>query len=180
MTASQRLSRGGQRPEDGGQDLRNARSELLATMEQTFIIVKPDAVQRGLVGEVLGRLERRGLKLVACKMLRAERALVEEHYAEHAGKGFYEGLVSFLSSSPVVAAIFEGPGAIAMVRTTIGATNPLNAAPGTVRGDLAVDFGRNIIHASDGAESATREIALWFGADAALAWERSNEAWIIE
>lgn len=152
----------------------------MATMEQTLVIAKPDAVQRGLVGEIFGRLERRGLKLVACQMLQVDRALAEEHYAEHKGKGFYEGLVSFITSSPVVAAVFTGPGAIATVRSTVGATNPANAAPGTIRGDLGVDVGRNLIHASDGTESAAREIALWFGPDAVLDWTRAQEQWIVE
>ncbi len=114
----------------------------MAEMEQTLVIAKPDAVQRGLVGEVLGRFERRGLQLVACQMLRVDRALAEEHYAEHRGKPFFAGLVSFITSSPVVAAVFAGPGAITLVRATIGSTNPANAPLGTIRGDFALDVGR--------------------------------------
>lgn len=152
----------------------------MAEIERTLVIAKPDAVQRGLVGEIIGRLERRGLQLVACKMIVVDRALAEEHYAEHKGKGFFEGLVSFITSSPVVVAVFAGPGAIALVRKTNGATNPASAEPGTVRGDLGVDVGRNLVHASDGAESAVREIALWFTPEEILPWERTNERWIRE
>ncbi len=152
----------------------------MAEMERTLVIAKPDAVQRGLVGEIVGRLERRGLQLVACKMINVSRARAEEHYAEHKGKPFFEGLVSFITSSPVVVAVFTGPGAIATVRKTNGATNPANAEPGTVRGDLGVDVGRNLVHASDGAESAAREIGLWFTPDELLPWERTNECWIRE
>ncbi len=152
----------------------------MAEMERTLVIAKPDAVQRGLVGEIIGRLERRGLQLVACKMINVSRALAEEHYAEHKGKPFFEGLVSFIISSPVVAAVFAGPGAIAIVRKTNGATNPANAEPGTLRGEFGVDVGRNLVHASDGAESAAREIGLWFTPDELLPWERANERWIRE
>ena len=152
----------------------------MAEMERTLVIAKPDAVQRGLVGEIVGRLERRGLQLIACKMINVSRALAEEHYAEHKGKPFFEGLVSFITSSPVVVAVFAGPSAIATVRKTNGATNPTNAEPGTVRGDLGVDVGRNLVHASDGAESAAREIALWFTPAEILPWERTNERWIRE
>ncbi len=152
----------------------------MAEMEQTLVIAKPDAVQRGLVGEVLGRFERRGLQLVACQMLRVDRALAEEHYAEHRGKPFFAGLVSFITSSPVVAAVFAGPGAITLVRATIGSTNPANAPLGTIRGDFALDVGRNLVHASDGSESAAREIALWFGQSAPLAWQRTLQPWLVE
>jgi nucleoside-diphosphate kinase len=109
-----------------------------------------------------------------------DRALAEQHYAEHQGKGFFEGLVSFITSSPVVVAVFAGPGAITTVRKTNGATNPANAEPGTVRGDFGVDVGRNLVHASDGPESAAREIALWFKEGELLPWERTNERWIRE
>jgi nucleoside-diphosphate kinase len=152
----------------------------VADMERTLVIAKPDAVQRGLVGEILGRLERRGLQLIACKMMQVDRALAEQHYAEHQGKPFFEGLVSFITSSPVVVAVFAGPGAVATVRKTNGATNPANAEPGTVRGDFGVDVGRNLVHASDSAESAAREIGLWFGEGEVLPWERTNERWIRE
>lgn len=152
----------------------------MAEIERTLVVAKPDAVQRGLVGEVFARYERRGLQLIGCKLMQVPRALAEEHYAEHKGKPFFAGLVSFITSSPVVAAVFAGPEAIALIRTMNGATNPANAAPGTVRGDFGVDVGRNLVHASDGGESAAREIALWFAAGEILPWERTNERWIRE
>lgn len=153
----------------------------MADVERTLIIVKPDGVQRGLVGEILGRLERRGLKLIALKFMRVERALAEEHYAEHQGKPFYDGLVSYIMSGPVVAGVFEGVAAVAAVRSTVGATNPAKAAPGTIRGDLGIEIGRNLIHASDEQPgSATREVALWFGDGGQLDWSRDSDRWIRE
>lgn len=152
----------------------------MAEIERTLVVAKPDAVQRGLVGELFARYERRGLQLIGCKLMQVPRALAEAHYAEHKGKPFFAGLVSFITSSPVVAAVFAGPEAIALIRTMNGATNPANAAPGTVRGDFGVDVGRNLVHASDGAESAAREITLWFAAGEILPWERTNERWIRE
>ncbi|MGH2518690.1 MAG: nucleoside-diphosphate kinase [Chloroflexota bacterium] len=131
-------------------------------MEQTLIIVKPDAVQRGLTGEVLARLERRGLTIAALKLVRVDRELAHRHYAEHPGKPFFDGLVQFITSGPAVAGVIQGSNAIQVVRTTMGATNPVAAAPGTIRGDLALDLDRNIIHGSDSPESAAREIALFF------------------
>ncbi|MGH2366393.1 MAG: nucleoside-diphosphate kinase [Chloroflexota bacterium] len=131
-------------------------------MEQTLIIVKPDAVQRGLTGEVLARLERRGLTIAALKLVRVDRELAHRHYAEHQGKPFFDGLVQFITSGPAVAGVIQGSNAIQVVRTTMGATNPVAAAPGTIRGDLALDLDRNIIHGSDSPESAAREIALFF------------------
>ena len=148
-------------------------------MERTFMILKPDAVQRGLVGEIVGRLERRGLKLVAMKMIRVSRALAEEHYAVHKGRPFYDGLIEYIISSPVVALVAEGTSAIAVVRKVVGATNPADAEPGTIRADFGLEIGRNLVHASDGAETAVSEIALWFGEDL-LAWERNIDAWIFE
>ena len=148
-------------------------------MERTFMILKPDAVQRGLVGEIVGRLERRGLKLVAMKMIRVSRALAEEHYAVHKGRPFYDGLIEYIISSPVVALVAEGTSAIAVVRKVVGATNPADAEPGTIRADFGLEIGRNLVHASDGAETAASEIALWFGEDL-LAWERNIDAWIFE
>ena len=147
-------------------------------MEQTLIIVKPEGVQRGLVGAVLGRFEARGFKLVGMKLLRITPELAARHYAEHQGKPFYDGLVAHITSSPVVVGVLEGPGAIATVRTMMGATNPANAAPGTIRGDWALDVGLNIIHGSDGAEAAAREIALFFAADELVRYERSADRWI--
>lgn len=152
----------------------------MAAIERTLVVAKPDAVQRGLVGEIFARYERRGLQLIGCKLMQVPRDLAEEHYGEHKGKPFFAGLVAFITSSPVVAAVFAGPGAIALVRTTNGATNPANAEPGTVRGDYGVDVGRNLVHASDGAESAAREITLWFTEREVLPWERTIEPWIVE
>jgi len=148
--------------------------------EQTLVLIKPDAVQRGLVGEVIGRLERRGLQLVAMKLMRITDELAGRHYAEHREKPFFRGLVDFITSAPVVAMVWQGPGAVAMVRTMMGATNPANAAPGTIRGDLAVSFGMNVIHGSDSTESAAREVELFFGATELVGWERTIEPWVVE
>ena len=149
-------------------------------MERTLILVKPDAVQRGLIGEVLGRLERRGLRLVALRLMRADEALARRHYAEHEGKPFFGGLVDYITSSPLVAAVFEGPDAITAARQTMGATNPVAAAPGTIRGDLALEVGRNLVHGSDGPGSAAREIALFFGGEPLDSWERAADRWLFE
>jgi nucleoside-diphosphate kinase len=149
-------------------------------MERTLVIVKPDGVQRGLVGPILSRLEARGLKLVGLKLVQVSRDLAERHYAEHQGKEFYEGLLNYITSGPVIVACVEGTSAVQMVRNSVGATNPLNAAPGTIRGDLAVDIGRNLIHASDAAETATRELALWFATDELLGYARDVDRWIFE
>ncbi len=131
-------------------------------MEQTLVLVKPNGVQRGLIGEVVGRLERRGLSIKAARMLMVTEELAGRHYAEHVGKGFYQGLVDFITSAPVCALVVGGPSAISVVRAMMGATNPLDAAPGTVRGDFGLDTGQNLVHSSDGPESAEREIALFF------------------
>jgi nucleoside-diphosphate kinase len=149
-------------------------------LERTLVLVKPDAMQRGLASEVLGRLERRGLKIVAMRLVQIDEALARRHYAEHAGKPFVEGLVSFITSCPVIAAVFEGKNAIALVRQTMGATDPAKSPPGTIRGDLGVDLGRNLIHGSDGPESAKREIALFFEKKDILSYERSLDGWIKE
>ncbi len=141
-------------------------------------MVKPDGVQRGLVGEVVSRFERKGLKLVGGKMLQVPRSLAEQHYAEHSARPFYGELVSFITSSPVFAMVWEGPNAIATARTMMGKTNPADAAPGTIRGDLAVSVGMNLIHGSDSPESAAREIALWFSADELTAYEQTVARWI--
>jgi len=148
--------------------------------EQTLVLVKPDGVQRGLVGEVVGRLERRGLRLMGMKLMRITEELAGRHYAEHREKPFFGGLVSFITSAPVVAMVWEGPGAVAMVRAMMGATNPANAAPGTIRGDLAVSFGMNVIHGSDSPESAQREVSLFFAPGEVLQWERTVDRWVIE
>lgn len=153
----------------------------MAELERTFVAVKPDGVQRGVVGEVIARFERRGLKLVGLKMLQVTPQLAEKHYGEHKGKPFYEGLVSFITSGPVVAMVWEGKNAIALARNVIGATNPASAAPGTIRGDLAVDIGRNIVHGSDGPESAVREVSIFFGDhELSSGWRRNVDQWVCE
>ena len=149
-------------------------------MEQTLVLVKPDGVQRGLAGEVVSRLERRGLKLAAMKLMQVDDALAREHYGEHVERPFFGGLVSFITSSPIVAMVWEGKNAIALARQTMGATNPGDAAPGTIRGDLGVDIGRNICHGSDGPESARREIDLFFQPAEILSYARSTDDWITE
>lgn len=149
-------------------------------MERTLILVKPDAVQRGLIGEVLGRLEARGLRIVGLRLMHVDEALARRHYAEHDGKPFFAGLVDYITSSPLVAAVLEGPDAIAAARQTMGATRPTEAAPGTIRGDLGLEVGRNLVHGSDGPESAAREIALFFGDDPLPSWNRDTDRWIFE
>jgi nucleoside-diphosphate kinase len=149
-------------------------------VERTLVIVKPDGVQRGLVGEIVGRLERRGLKIVALGLRTIDRELAERHYAEHEGKPFYAGLVAYIGSGPVVTMVLEGPNAIAVVRSTMGTTNPASAAPGTIRADLALELGRNLIHGSDGPESAQREIALFFGEAGLTSYDRAIDRWIVE
>jgi len=134
-------------------------------VERSLILIKPDAVERALAGDILGRIERRGFTLRGAKLLRVDRALGEEHYAEHREKPFFGELVDFITSASTLALVVEGEGAIATLRTTIGATNPADAAPGTIRGDLALAMPNNLVHGSDSPESAAREIALWFGDD---------------
>ena len=146
--------------------------------ERTLVLVKPDGVQRALVGEVVGRLERRGLHLVGMRMLLMDRALAERHYAEHTGKPFFESLVRFITSAPVVAMVWEGPDAVALVRTVMGATDPKNSAPGTIRGDLAVSIGANIVHGSDSPSRAVEEIALFFEPADVVAWTSAVQDWV--
>jgi nucleoside-diphosphate kinase len=146
--------------------------------ERTLVIVKPDAVQRGLVGEVLGRLERRGLKLVALKMLWMSRELAETHYAEHREKPFFGELVCFITSCPVVVGVVEGPGAIEVTRRTMGETDPAASAPGSIRGDLGLTIGQNLIHGSSSPAAAEREIALFFRPEEILSYERAIDRWI--
>jgi nucleoside-diphosphate kinase len=131
--------------------------------EQTLVLIKPDAVGRKLAGDILARFERRGLEIRAAKLLTVDRALAEEHYAEHKEKPFFGELVEFITSAPTLALVLVGESAISVVRTTMGATNPVDAAPGTIRGDLALAMPDNLVHGSDSAESAKREISLWFG-----------------
>lgn len=149
-------------------------------MERTLVIVKPDAVQRGLIGEVLRRLETRGLKMVGLKLMAVSQELARKHYAVHTGKSFFEPLISYITSAPVVVAVFEGKDAVAAVRSTVGATNPVQAAPGTIRGDLGMEIGRNLVHASDSAETARSEVALWFKEDELAPWGRDTDRWISE
>jgi nucleoside-diphosphate kinase len=149
--------------------------------ERTFVAIKPDGVERGHIGEIIGRFEKRGLKLVGLKLMSVSTALAEEHYGEHKGKPFFEGLVKFITSGPVVATVWEGKNAISIARSVIGATNPKDSAPGTIRGDLAVDIGRNVVHGSDGPESAKREIGIFFKQDELLNdWQRTVQKWITE
>jgi nucleoside-diphosphate kinase len=149
-------------------------------MQRTLVIVKPDGVQRGLVGPILTRLEARGLKIAGLKLVQVSPELAARHYAEHEGKPFYPGLLQYITSGPVVVACIEGTSAVQMVRNTVGATNPLNAAPGTIRGDLALDIGRNLIHASDAPETADRELALWFVDSELATYSRDSDRWIFE
>jgi nucleoside-diphosphate kinase len=151
-----------------------------AAVERTLVIVKPDGVQRGLVGEIVGRLERRGLKVVGMRMRVIEGALAERHYAEHVGKPFYPGLVAYIGSGPSVVFVLEGPEAIAVTRSTVGSTRPAQAAPGTIRGDFGLMVGRNLIHASDGPESAAREVALFFEEGELISYEREIDRWVLE
>ncbi len=147
-------------------------------VERTLVLLKPDAVQRGLIGEIVGRIERRGLKIVALKMMRVTPELAERHYGEHKGKAFYEPLVRFITSAPIVAMVVEGPQAIAVMRAMMGKTDSKQADPGTIRGDLGLSNRHNLIHGSDSAESAAREIALFFTQEEIHAYARSTEAWI--
>ncbi len=148
-------------------------------MERTFVILKPDAVQRGLIGEIISRFERRGLKIVGMKMVAVSDQLAHDHYAVHAERPFFKSLVSYIASSPVVAMVLEGTDAIAVVRNTVGATKPAEAAPGTIRADFGMEIGRNLVHASDGPDTAVSEIAMWFG-DSSIDWKRNNDEWIFE
>lgn len=148
--------------------------------ERTLVLVKPDGMQRGLAGEILKRFEQRGLRLVGMKLVQVSQELASKHYAEHEGKPFYPGLIQYITSSPVLAAVFEGTGAIALVRKTIGVTDPAAAEPGTIRGDLGIEKGRNLVHASDGPESAVREIGLWFSEGEVVSWPRDVDRWVFE
>ena len=149
-------------------------------MERTLILIKPDALQRGLAGEIISRLERRGLKLAGMKLMHMDDALARRHYAEHEGKPFLESLVNFITSGPLIAAVVEGPAAIEAARSMMGATDPQQAAPGTIRGDLALYVQYNLIHGSDSPESARREIALFFDETELVSWERSTDPWLFE
>ncbi len=149
-------------------------------VERTFALLKPDAVQRGLAGPILARFERRGLKIVGLKLMRVSRTLAESYYAEHKGKAFYEPLMSYITSGPVVAMVLEGDGAVALVRKMMGTTNSAEADPGTIRGDFALTIGRNVIHGSDSPESAKREIGFFFKPEELQEYRRIDEAWLRE
>jgi nucleoside-diphosphate kinase len=144
-------------------------------LERTLVLVKPDGVQRGLIGEVFSRLERRGLRLAGAKFMQVSQELAETHYAIHKGKSFYEGLIRYITSSPVMAMVWEGPNAVAAVRQTMGSTRPLEAAPGTLRHDFALEVSYNLTHASDTIENGKLEVALWFRPEELVSWERSTD-----
>lgn len=147
-------------------------------MERTLVLVKPDGVQRGLIGVVISRLEQRGLRLVGAKFLQVSRELAETHYAIHKGKPFYEGLIAYITSAPVMAMVWEGPNAIAAVRQTMGSTRPTEAAPGSLRHDYALEVSRNLTHASDSPDNGQIEIALWFKPEELVDWSRDTDRWI--
>jgi nucleoside-diphosphate kinase len=147
--------------------------------ERTLVLIKPDGVQRQLVGRIIDRYEERGLKIVGLKLVRVDRALAERHYAVHRDRPFFGGLVEFITSGPLVALALEGPNAIAVVRAINGATRPHEAAPGTIRGDYALETAQNIVHASDGAETAESELSLWFGPGELLDYSREVDRWVL-
>ena len=149
-------------------------------MERSLVLVKPDGVQRALIGEVISRLERRGLRLVAAKFMQVSRELADTHYAIHQGKPFYDGLISYITSAPVMAMVWEGPNAVAAIRQTMGATRPTEAAPGSLRHDFALEVGRNLTHASDTPENGANEVALWFRQEELVNWTREVDRWVFE
>jgi len=149
-------------------------------VEKTLVLVKPDGVQRGLIGEVLARLERRGLRLIGAKFMLVSNELAETHYSIHKGKSFYDSLIKYITSAPVMAMVWEGPNAIMAVRQTMGSTRPTEAAPGSIRHDFALQVGRNLTHASDTPENGEKEVSLWFKEDELVAWHRDSDIWIFE
>jgi nucleoside-diphosphate kinase len=149
-------------------------------MERSLVLVKPDAVQRGLIGEVILRLERRGLRLIAAKFIAVSDELAKTHYAIHKGKPFYDGLIQYITSAPVMAMVWEGPNAINAIRQTMGATRPTDASPGSIRHDFALEIGRNLTHASDTPENGVKEVALWFNPDELVSWDRAIDQWVFE
>lgn len=149
-------------------------------MERTLVLIKPDAMQRGLAGEIISRLERRGLRVVAMRLFQMDEDLACRHYGEHEGKSFFDGLIAYITVSPIIAAVFEGTAAVEVVRRTMGATNPSAADAGTIRGDLAVEMGRNLIHGSDSLNSAKREIELFFDGSAVHSYPRDLDRWVFE
>jgi nucleoside-diphosphate kinase len=151
-----------------------------ANVERTLVLVKPDGVQRGLIGEIIARLERRGLRLIGAKFLQVSDELAQTHYAIHKGKPFYPGLIAYISSAPVMAMAWEGPQAVAAVRQLMGATRPTEAAPGTIRHDFGLEVGRNLTHASDSPENGVAEVALWFTDNELVQWQRELDRWYFE
>jgi nucleoside-diphosphate kinase len=149
-------------------------------VEKSLVLVKPDGVQRALIGEVISRLERRGLRLVAAKFMQVSKELAETHYAIHKGKPFYDGLIAYITSAPVMAMVWEGPNAVAAIRQTMGATRPTEAAPGSLRHDFALEVGRNLTHASDSVENGEQELELWFGREELVEWRREVDRWVFE
>jgi nucleoside-diphosphate kinase len=149
-------------------------------MERTLVILKPDAVQRGLIGAIVERFERRGLRIAGMKLLQLSEAFARQHYAVHEGRPFFDGLIQFITSGPVVVMALEGKDAIAVTRATVGATAPGKAAPGTIRADFGMDIGFNLVHASDGPETAATELALWFADDELVSYTRAIDPWIYE
>ncbi len=149
-------------------------------MERTLVLVKPDGVQRGLIGEIISRLERRGLRMVSARFMQVSRELAERHYAVHQGKPFYDGLIAYITSAPVMAMVWDGPNAIAAVRQTMGSTRPTEAAPGSIRHDLGLTVGRNLTHASDSPETAAAEVALWFQPADLIEWRRDLDRWLYD
>ncbi|MFN2176127.1 MAG: nucleoside-diphosphate kinase [Anaerolineales bacterium] len=149
-------------------------------MERSLVLVKPDGVQRGLIGEIISRLENRGLLLVAAKFMHVSKELAEKHYGIHKGKPFYEGLISYIISSPVMAMVWEGPNAVLAIRQTMGSTRPTEAEPGSIRHDFALEVGRNLTHASDSPENGIQEINLWFTENEIVTWNRAVDPWVFE
>ncbi|KAM0698883.1 hypothetical protein Q7P36_000927 [Cladosporium allicinum] len=152
----------------------------MSSSEQTFIAIKPDGVQRGLIGPIIQRFENRGFKLAAIKLVTASKEHLETHYADLAGKPFFPGLVAYMASGPICAMVWEGRDAVKTGRVILGATNPLASAPGTIRGDFAIDVGRNVCHGSDAVESAQKEIALWFKPEELQSWKQASHDWVYE
>ena len=149
-------------------------------MERTLILIKPDAMQRGLAGEIITRFERRGLRMVAMRLLKVDKAMAKKHYGEHVGKPFFDGLVDYITSSPIIAAVFEGTNAVAAARQLMGSTRPTEAAPGTIRADFGLEVGRNLVHGSDSVASAKREIEIFFAGQRIQSWPRNVDPWVFE
>jgi len=149
-------------------------------VEKTLVLIKPDGVQRGLIGEIIKRLENRGLRLIGAKFIQVSRELAEEHYGIHKGKAFYESLLDYITSAPVMAMAWDGPSAVAAIRQTMGATRPTEAAPGSVRHDFGLEIGRNLTHASDSVENGEKEVSLWFSKDELVDWNQTISPWVLE